>query len=301
MFIKKSLFALFIATLSISQVWADALPLSDAQIQKLKHYFPEEDGHNAHVWDGTPITIVLPLNQEKRIVFPTQISVDIKGALTTDQLRIINNDKSLYLTALKAFSSTRIYVTLTDSNKIVLVDLTADTHADNTTSYIATQPNSTPSSLVTRNVHNDDNFAVSEQAKSSTSDSDSYVTLTRFAWQQLYAPNRLLTHAQSIVRVPMHTQPMLTTLVYGDKVYAHPEISWMLNDTYVTAIELRNKYPHATTIDVRHDVCGVWQAATLYPRDQLKAAGNKSSDSTQLIVVSKRPFGESMEVCNAHA
>lgn len=293
MWTRKLLFTLFIVILSISQAWADALPLSDAQILKLKHYFPETDSHTAHVWDGTPMTITLPLNQEKRIVFPAQVTVDIRGSLTTDQLRIINNDRSVYLTALKAFPTTRIYVTLTESNKIVLVDLTTDANASNTTDYIAMQSSRTTPVV---NVP-----TVVDQSKPSISDSDNYVTLTRFAWQELYAPDRLLDRSQSIVRVPMHTQPMLATLVYGDKVFAHPEISWMFNDTYVTAIELRNKYPHATTIDVRHDLCGVWQAATLYPRDRLKPAGDKNGDSTQLIVVSRRPFGESMEICNAHA
>ena len=73
---------------------ADRLMLTEAEMQKLKKYFPADD--MAHMtWKGDPITIFLPLAKEKRIIFSSHVTVDVRGALTTDQLRLLNNDKSI--------------------------------------------------------------------------------------------------------------------------------------------------------------------------------------------------------------
>lgn len=289
--------------LNIMNSFADPLALSNAEMQKLQRYFPSEENGTHLIWKGNPLSITLPINQEKRIIFASKILPDLKNALTTDQLRILNDDKSIYLTALKPFSSTRMYVTLQDSGEVILVDLSTNEIGNRATLYIDTQQqsdknNSTVNAIET---NESDNSSSSTDNNTFASDSDSYVTLIRFAWQQLYAPDRLMSNTLNISRASMHTLPMLSTLIYGDKVYAHPESSWVYNDTYVTAVELRNKYPHATTIHLSQDLCGDWQAASLYPRSILKPAGDKEGDNTVLFLVSKEPFSEAMEVCNGDA
>ena len=132
----------------------------------------------------------------------------------------------------------------------------------------------------------------------SMSDGDTYVALTRYAWQQLYAPTRLLNNPLGISRAPMQTDNFQSSLVYGDKVIAHPLASWSLNHWYITAVSLRNQYPHATNIRLPYDICGNWAAAVLYPRVKLSAAGNKTSDSTTLFILSRNPFNKAMEVCH---
>ena len=308
---NKILLPLLIIGIFINaEIQADPLLLSDAEMQKLQHYFPSQEGETHLLWKGDPIAIALPLNQEKRLVFPTNVMPDLKGVLTTDQLRIVNDDKSLYLTALKPFATTRMYVTLQDSGAVLLIDLSTSNNGSQATTYIDNQPtnnnkNNNSQSLTTETINNTgnntDSLSMSDMGNTSVSDSDNYVTLIRFAWQQLYAPERLLNNSLGISRAPMHTLPVLATLIYGDKVYAHPEISWVYNNTYVTAVELRNKYSHATTINLNRDLCGNWQAASLYPRSHLKSAGDKDGDSTVLFLISKEPFGDSMEVCNGGA
>jgi len=131
---------------------------------------------------------------------------------------------------------------------------------------------------------------------------DLAVTLIRYAWQQLFAPKRLLVNSDNIVRTPMHTQYFVQNLVYGDKVYSHPIASWEMNNTYVTAIEIRNKYPHDTVIHINHDICGHWLSSSIYPSDYLKSAGEeKNKDSAVLFLLSEKPFNESMEMCNGIA
>lgn len=294
--------------------FADPLLLSDAEMQKLKAYFPnEEDSHL--VWNGDPIPISLPLNKEKRIVFPVSVTVDVKSALTSDQLQIINNDKSIYLTALKPFASTRIYVTLSDSQKVLLIDLQTEAQASNATAYVEVKQNSQESNgketkaeqVVTTGAKHSGLNAVEHHFSDGIEatdnlppllEGDTYVALVRFAWQQLYAPIRLFKNPLGISRTAMKTDSLQSSIIYGDQVIAHPIASWLLNNVYVTAISLRNKYPHDSRIKVPQDLCGNFVGAVLYPRSILSSAGNKLSDSTTLFVLSKMPFNKATEVCH---
>jgi integrating conjugative element protein (TIGR03749 family) len=324
--------------LSASAFAIEPLPLSDSQIKKLTAYFPTEEDNRQLIWKGDPLSITLTVNAEKRVIFPEPIEANLNGALTQDQLRIINNDQSLYLTALKPFSTIRLYVTLKHSNKIVLLDMGTSDKATNgistvkiavanqSTDLLSDKRIKTPASFSSFSsfASSDSLSASSTRASNSLSvefpaqsegmgSANTYVNAIRFAWQQLYAPQRLLNQTSdfshfssfsrfsNFSRTPMHTEAWVSDLVYGDKVLAHPEVSWMSGDVYVTAIELRNKYPHTTTLNLQQDLCGDWQAATLYPRAQLKPAGDKSGDSATLFLISTKPFGEVLETCHGGA
>lgn len=266
----------------------DSLTLTDAEMKKLKQFFPVEETEHL-VWNGDPIKISLPIEKEKRIVFSSNVSVDIRGALTTDQLRLLNNNKSLYFTALKKFATTRMFVTLKETGEVILIDLTANDQGSSSTQYIDIKKNNIRQ--INQASTNEDN----SHEKIST-----YIDLIRFAWQQSYAPERL-QESNPCARTPMHTQKYIADLVYGDKVFAFPLSSWISGKYYITVVELRNKYAHLTHIDVRKDLCGDWLAATLYPRSILKPAGHKTNDSTTLFLISVQPFGATIGVCNGHA
>jgi integrating conjugative element protein (TIGR03749 family) len=293
--------ALFLC-LSVA-AYADSLNnlvLTDAEMQKLKKYFPEEE--TSHLtWKGDPLSITLPVNKEKRIIFSSSVSVDVKGALTSDQLHILNNDKSIYLTALKSFQTTRIYVTLKETGEVVFIDLVTNENASDTTQQIDIKKNH-------NSPEQNESFAsttsetVSQITEPTTSNDDmDFADGIRFAWQEIYAPERLIPPALTFSRAPMHTEKFVSDLVYGDKVIAHPESSWTSGSHYVTAILLRNKYPHRTHIDLRKDLCGEWQAGTLYPTADLKSYGNKRGDSVMLFLISNRPFGDAMGACHGNA
>jgi len=291
----KYFFILFIfAFVNISH--ADALSnlmLSDTEMKKLQKYFAADDSDHL-MWDGTPIAITLPLGKEKRLVFPANVTADVNGALNVDQLKLLNNDKSLYFTALKSFQTTRIYVTLKTTGEVLLIDLSTDEHASNVTQYIDIQKKFVKTNDTIPKDSADTN-------KSNVYKDVTYVDLIRFAWQQVYAPERISKNAPQYPRAPMHTQKFVSWLVYGDKVIAFPQGSWMVGKYYVTAIFLRNKYQHVTRIDLRNDLCGEWKAATLFPRSILKPYGNKEKDTTMLFLVSSRPLGENLGVCHGNA
>jgi len=306
---KRLLLSLCVSSVVSLQAFAiNPLPLSESDIQRLQTYLPKENENASLVWKGNPLFIPLLINGEKRIIFPEPIEANLNGALSSDQLRIINNDQSLYLKALKPFDATRIYVTLKNSNKILLVDLKTSDKASSATSTIklASIPKemNTPSrqvkSLLGQSISNYEAPDTAYPA-SSVGLANDYVGSLRFAWQQLYAPKRLLNNPSDFVRTPMHTEQWVPDLVYGDKVLAHPEVSWASGNLYVTAVELRNKYPHPTTLNLKHDLCGEWQAAALYPRNQLKPAGSKQDDSTTLFLISPKPFGDMLGECHGSA
>jgi len=298
---RQVLTAILLSFLSLT-AYADStnsLTLTNAEMQKLKKYFPADD--NTHLtWQGDALSIPLPINKEKRIVFPSPVSIDVKSALTSDQLRILNDDKSVYLTALKSFSTTRIYATLKESGEVVLIDLSTDDNASNSTQQIdIKQNNNAPlDKAVVSTISEPVSSVVEDNA---TTNEASYADLIRFAWQQAYAPDRLIQNSSNFSRAPMHTEKFVSDLIYGDKVIAHPESSWVSGNHYVTAILLRNKYAHPTHIDIRKDICGDWQAATIYPTSFLKSYGDKRGDSAMLFLVSNQPLGETMGVCHGDA
>ena len=94
-----------------------ALTLSAQDEQVLRAALPHDTQIVTNwVWQGNPLTLTLPLHQEKRLIFPEPVQVDVNGQLTTDQLHVINDHQSVYLTALKSFEQkTRIYITLKNS------------------------------------------------------------------------------------------------------------------------------------------------------------------------------------------
>src|SRR3990167_7305339 len=161
----KRLITFSIMLLISSLSYADglsSLTLTDAEMQKLKKYFPTDDASHV-VWKGEPVSISLPLGKEKRIVFSSHVKVDVNGALDAEQLRLLNNDKSLYLTALKSFATTRIYVTFQDSGKVMLMDINPSDTATNATQYIDLPPHENKS-------HSAQSVAIATTVNSANSD-----------------------------------------------------------------------------------------------------------------------------------
>lgn len=293
---KRIDFSFFIlTTIAMNASAVNSLSLSESEIEKLHTYLSTEEENTPLTWKGDPLSIMLPLNSEKRIIFPEPIEANINGTLNSDQLRIINNEQSLYLTALKPFNMARIYVILKNSNKIILLDISTSDKSTNMTRTVKLE-SFHDSPVIKRNVNL---VSLDENTKSIFSGSaNHYVNAIRFAWQQMYAPKYLLKNDAEFVRTPMHTQSWISNLVYGDKVLVHPEASWESGELYITVVELRNKYMHTTRIYLEHDLCGEWLAATLYPRNQLKSAGQKLGDSTMLFLLSSKPFIKILEKCH---
>lgn len=225
------------------------------------------------LWDKTPIRIMLPLNQERLVRLPSAIS--IVDSELDEQVGVVKIQDALYFNAHTAFANKRLVVQLMPNGEAIVFSLSAQEDASNTA----------PIEVL---IDESDNLEKSPTL--TTSSNINAVTLTRFAIQSLYSPERLLVTPPEITRTPMLTQRHIT-LVYGASITAKPLISWHANDLYVTAIELKNDLNKQVIIDPRQ-VLGNWQTTTFYPTNTLAGRGNK--ETTTVFVTSSRPFGEAL-------
>jgi integrating conjugative element protein (TIGR03749 family) len=278
------------------------LPLTSTQVEKLNHLLhvskPNYQFSSAHaqmppehvVWNQTPIAVKLPVGVERMVHFPGAVQVGYdKTVLTDEGIRLQNNGGTLYLLAKKSFSVERIQVKF-ENGRIILLDVSAEKGASATPLDIVVAEDKSilvPSEKITQEAQG----SVDDSAKNFQSVAITPIALTRFVAQQLYAPQRLLTQSESIVRIPMHTKKTVA-LVLDGSVIAMPLASWRGGDQFVTAVLLRNNLPQSLMLHPG-DLCGRWQTATFFPQHQLAPRGNVK-DSTTVFLVSHRPFVESL-------
>ncbi|MDW9178628.1 TIGR03749 family integrating conjugative element protein [Legionella pneumophila] len=222
------------------------------------------------LWDKTPIPIELSLNDERLIHFPQAISiVDNEAANQTAVLKI---QDALYLKGKEVFKNKRLLVQLMPQGEVIILNLSVNdkTHDVKPIDVLLDPKESTSTSQETANPLDLNT-----------------VTLTRFAIQSLYAPQRLLVIPDGVGRVPMQTRK-LVNLFYGASIEARPLISWHGGTFYVTAMELKNLLNKEVIVDPRQ-MTGNWQTATFYPTNTLSPRGKE--DTTTLFLVSDSPFG----------
>lgn len=302
------LFTCFVPAFAIPLAPVSALTLTPQDQQALRAALPSErENVTALIWQGDPLLLTLPLNQETRLIFSEPVQVDVNGQLTTEQLRIINNHQNLYLTALQPFApQTRLYVTLKNSGQIIFLDISTSEKNEKTQPskahpaiHIRVSPalQRSAQSMTFKKPDLTDSLSPSNTTTNYVSDSpffsasaDNLEQIVRFAWRQLYAPSYWLSNDLGFMRAPMHTLFWTPGLFYSDTVFAHPLAAWTRDEFYITAIELRNPYPHSTSLDLTRDLCGHWRAAMLYPRTRLQPAGQKPADGTTLFLISSEPF-----------
>ena len=227
------------------------------------------------LWDKTPIRITLPLNQERLVRFPFPITI-IDSELDED-VQVMKIQEALYFTAHKPFKSKRLVVQLMPQGEAIVLSLSASEEINHTSAI---------------QVLTEDKPDESEPHPTATQGSDiNAVTLTRFAIQSLYSPERLLVTPSEVSRTPMQTHKHIV-LVYGASISANPLLSWRANDLYVTAIELKNELNKEVTLDPRQ-LLGNWQTATFYPTNTLTPRHHKQT--TTVFLTSNRPFGEALK------
>ncbi|MCW5588128.1 MAG: TIGR03749 family integrating conjugative element protein [Legionellales bacterium] len=262
-----SIFTLSLGTASIG--FAESQPLTRNQ----------SDQHV--VWKREPIQITLPVGVERFVTFPTKVQFGYNTSfLPSSVLRVENDNRTLYLFAKKPFSTERVEAKLA-SGEIILLDINAKAHAnDNPVDIVL--PKSTPVSSTTQS-----QFSAA---------SVNYVTLTRYAIQQIYAPERLLKQSINITRFPMETAHVVP-LFYDGSATAMPLASWRGGNLYVTALLIKNVLSQSLRLDPRL-LCGTWLAASFYPQTTLAPHGTPiNRDTSILFVVSSQPFAQAIQAC----
>ena len=226
------------------------------------------------LWDKTPIHLTLSLNEERLIHFPQAISIIDNEA--EDKITVLKVQDALYLKGKESFDNKRLLVQLMPQGEVIILNLSANEKNSVTKPVEVLLDNQEESS--------------SNSPEPSNSFDINSVTLTRFAIQSLYAPQRLLVIPDGVGRIPMQTRRQIN-LIYGASIETRPLISWHGGSFYITAVELKNLLNKEVIIDPRRMV-GNWQTATFYPTNTLAPRGKE--DTTTVFLVSDRPFNEAL-------
>lgn len=227
-------------------------------------------------WRKTPIAVELPVGRERLIHLPGPVKVGLPPELQ-GLVRVQSIAGTVYLLAHQPFGSTRVIVRSVDDGQVYLLDLSASPEATGSTPiavYLPDEPG------VDSGLSGSDAAAIPHYG---------YVTLTRFAAQQLYAPARLLEELPGVVRVPVKREPV--ALVRGNAVDAVPLVAWRAGDLYLTAAKLTNNADRPQTLDPR-TLRGRWLTAS-FQHNRLHVAGSES-DRSVVYLISDRPFAASL-------
>ncbi len=245
-------------------------------IQSMAH--AEMDGIERVEWDKIPIRLDLKVGQERWVHFPGPVKVGLPAALQP-LLRTQSVNGTVYFRAHAPFDATRIMLHTLDGGPLYLFDVSA----------LETGGQSHPLQVFMKTAgENRTDPAASSVAPNVPTADYSYVALTRFAAQQLYAPARLLHDLPGIVRVPVTRDPV--SLLRGGIVAATPLVAWRAGGLYVTAVKLTNRTDQAQTLDPR-SLRGAWLTAA-FQHNRLLAAGSEA-DTTAVYLISARPFAAS--------
>jgi integrating conjugative element protein (TIGR03749 family) len=230
------------------------------------------------VWQRAPIPIALPVGREKMVHFPAEIKAGFDSPSPPEGLRTQSVADTVYWQASQPFSPRRAYVQERASGRLYLIDLEASEQASAAPVQIVLPP---PPGAEKE---------TDETHPAASAPRYTFVQLTRFAAQQLYAPRRLLRTLPGISRMPVPPAPV--PLVRGGKVAAEPLIGWRGGDYYLTAVRLRNVTPQPVELDPR-ELRGHWYTAT-FQHARLFPAGDEA-DSTCVYLISARPFHETLQ------
>ena len=226
-------------------------------------------------WRKTPIAVELAVGAERLVHLPGVVKGGVPPQLQ-GTLRVQSIDGTLYLLASQPFAATRVIVRGIDNEQVYLLDLSAVAEGDGSGPIEIYLPDEAPANG-------------SEPTVTSGPPQYGYVTLTRFAAQQMYAPARLLQELPGVVRLPIKREPV--ALVRGDAVEALPLVAWRAGDLYVTAAKLTNKTDRPQTLDPR-TLRGRWLTAA-FQHNRLHEAGSEA-DRTVVYLISDRPFAASL-------
>lgn len=244
------------------------------------------------VWDEKPMTLILPVGQEVRVTFPTDVQVQVPLGISEKLTSLAPNPKMIYWTAGEAFTNARIIATARDGGTVYVIDVAAEVSALKEDIVIEDPARISLSDTGSVN-------AAQPKEKNDAEDEDALedpaeIILTRFASQTLYAPSRLIPVDARISPVNYlalsKTFPLLQSS-QGEQVSVNVVGSWSGFGHFITAVLIVNQSPVGFNVDASR-VRGNFTHIT----SQHLFVGPKSSreDRTTLYLISDVPFAEAL-------
>lgn len=242
------------------------------------------------VWDKSPITVVIPVGEEVRITFPTDVTIQVPSNLIEGLKSLAPNQQMVYWTATTTFDKSRIIATSTDSKSVYLIDLAAvqgtpkeNLIIEDADRVLAHQSESQSQATESR-----------EEASRELTDPPEMV-LTRFASQSLYAPRRLMPVNADIAPQPfpkLSSDFPLMRSQWGEKYQFSIAGAWAGYGFYITAVLVVNQSNTPIAINP-----GLVQGNFTHITPQHLNLGPMGSleDRTTLYLISTVPFASAIQ------
>lgn len=250
-------------------------------------------------WDQRPIPITLQVGVERQIHFPAGVRLGIP-AQVNHALRTQSVAGTVHWLASEPFKPVRVQVREIDSGRTYLLDVGAAAEGGDVGAMtIAPRPPAQPLIPQSANALGSNSVA-QEYAPVGTLDdlarpkAYDYPTLTRFAFAQLHAPERLLPELTlaGVERTPVPMQP-IPYLYQGGALVGAPLGGWSDGQTYITALQLTNTTTQTVLVDPRA-IRGRWLARGLIQAELQPKGDAWQRDRTIIVLLSPVPFQEAL-------
>ena len=241
-------------------------------------------GTQTIIYKGRPLHVEIPVGAERLIEFGRAIDIAVPSELA-GSVQVESIAGTIFMTASEPFSSKRFRFRDRETNEMLLLDVTARRGAD-------LLPVRVLSAEQAMSITESSDRAVERESKVKA---PGVVAAVRFAFQQVYSPERLIDPVQGINPANLDNTSVLNHLVPGYKVLAKPLAQWRTIDgLYITAVFIKNTESRTVLLDPRALRAGAgWQSASF--RDGVLAPTDNHGDSTTLVVVSDRTWSGSTQ------
>ncbi len=235
------------------------------------------------IWNNLPITIVLPVNKEVRVTFPTDVIIQIPEAIAGNLESLAPNQQLVYWKAKSPFDTQRILATSTDNETVYLIDLVASENQIANEPILIEDPNRL---IANSNQDSSDSvLPVMEELRDPPE-----ILLTRFVAQTLYAPRRLVPQSPDIQAIHINDLPDKFPLMqsqWGEQYQFKIVGAWSGYGRYITAVLVINLSNTPVRINPGL-IRGNFTHIT--PQHLSLDATGKLSDRTTLYLISDAPF-----------
>lgn len=251
-------------------------------------------------WDRIPMAIPLIVGQERIVFIDKNVRVGMPPQLV-GMLRVQSTGGAVYLLANQEIPPTRLQLQNVATGEIMLVDIAATPATEGQTKL---EPAKIVAGEAPSTYYGDKISKPGRAIRSSSSSDDEDVpppsrhetpvpvALTRYAAQMLYAPLRTVEPVNGISQVRVNRTLDLSTLLPVLPVEASILGAWRLDNSYVTAVKLRNLSAQQLTMNAT-ELMGNFTTAT-FQHPYLGARGNASDTTTLYLVTQGKGLKEAL-------
>ncbi|MDZ5738046.1 TIGR03749 family integrating conjugative element protein [Pseudomonas asiatica] len=250
-------------------------------------------------WERIPMAIPLIVGQERIVFVDQNVRVGMPPQLA-GLLRVQSTGGAVYLLASQEIPPTRLQLQNVTTGEIMLVDIAATPAAEGQAKLEPAKivagaapatyyGDSTPARKTSKPTMASEEEEVAPAPRHET---PAPVALTRYAAQMLYAPLRTVEPVAGISQVRVDKGMDLGTLLPVLPVEASVLGAWRLDNSYVTAVKLRNRSAQQLTMNPT-ELMGNFTTAT-FQHPYLGARGNATDTTTLYLVTQGKGLKEAL-------